>query len=212
MCDAERNYGGYCNPELDRMIDRQSIEADLEKRRELVWQIEKKLVEDSVRAAIFYPRAAICAQTRVKGLTQMVNSIYNGSRFEDVWLEQGVGSSAAAMTGGPPVFRQKTKRAARETRGLNQGELAARAGLQPSAISHFETGTRKSSFDNLQRLADALDATTHYLLGRVNDLTRLGGGADNLHRHYGRLTSGDREVADRMIEFLAEKAQTQRKA
>ena len=94
VCGAERNYGGYCNPELDRMIDRQSTEADLEKRRQLVWEIEKKLVEDSVRPVIFYPRAAICALPRVKGLTQMVNSIYNGSRFEDVWLEQGVGSSA----------------------------------------------------------------------------------------------------------------------
>jgi hypothetical protein len=27
-------------------------------------------------------------------LTTMVNSIYNSSRFEDLWLEQGVGSSA----------------------------------------------------------------------------------------------------------------------
>jgi hypothetical protein len=31
---------------------------------------------------------------RLKGLTTMVNSIYNSSRFEDLWLEQGVGSSA----------------------------------------------------------------------------------------------------------------------
>jgi peptide/nickel transport system substrate-binding protein len=93
VCGAERNYGGYCNPELDRMIDRQSMEADREKRRQLVWQIEKQLVEDSVRPVIFYPRAAICTQPRVKGLTQMVNSIYNGSRLEDVWLEQGIGSS-----------------------------------------------------------------------------------------------------------------------
>jgi peptide/nickel transport system substrate-binding protein len=83
VCGAEPNYGGYCDPELDRMIDRQSMEADLEKRRQLVLQIEKR----------FYPRAAICAQPRVKGLTQMVNSIYNGSRFEDVLLEAGVGSS-----------------------------------------------------------------------------------------------------------------------
>ena len=69
------------------------MEADLEKRRHQVWQIEKQLAEDSVRPVIFYPRAAICAQPRVKGLTQMVNSIYNGSRLEDVWLEQNVGSS-----------------------------------------------------------------------------------------------------------------------
>ena len=83
VCGAERNYGGYCDPELERMVDRQSMEADLEKRCQLVWQIEKR----------FCPRAAICAQPRVKGLTQMVNSIHNGLRFEDVWLEAGVGSS-----------------------------------------------------------------------------------------------------------------------
>ena len=45
----------------------------------------------------------------------------------------------------------------RSTLKLNQDELAKRAGLQPTAVSHFETGTRKPSFDNLRRLADALE-------------------------------------------------------
>jgi hypothetical protein len=31
--------------------------------------------------------AAFCNQAWVKGVTQMVNGIYNGSRFEDVWLD-----------------------------------------------------------------------------------------------------------------------------
>jgi len=88
VCSAERNYGGYCNPELDRLIDRQSIESDPEKRRQLVWEIERRLAEDSVRPVIFHTRAAICLQPRVKGLTLMVNSIYNGSRFEDIWLDR----------------------------------------------------------------------------------------------------------------------------
>jgi peptide/nickel transport system substrate-binding protein len=88
VCGAERNYGGYCNPELDRRVDQQSMEADIEKRRHLVWQIEKLLIEDNVRPVLFHPRAAICLQPRVKGLTQMVNSIYNGSRLEDVWLDR----------------------------------------------------------------------------------------------------------------------------
>lgn len=112
----------------------------------------------------------------------------------------------------PPadVFPERL-RTARETRGLTQGELANRAGLQASAISHFETGTRKPSFDNLRRLADALQATTDYLLGRVSELTGLATGAEKLHRHYGKLTSSDREVADRMVQFLAEKAREERK-
>jgi len=87
-CGAPRNYGGYCNPEVDALIDRQSIEADTEKRRHLVWQIESKLAEDDARPVLYHPRGAVCNQPWVKGMTQMVNGIYNGSRFEDVWLDK----------------------------------------------------------------------------------------------------------------------------
>ena len=33
VCGAERNYTGYCDPETDRLIDAQSMEADPDKRR-----------------------------------------------------------------------------------------------------------------------------------------------------------------------------------
>jgi transcriptional regulator with XRE-family HTH domain len=102
------------------------------------------------------------------------------------------------------VFPERL-RTAREHRGLNQSDLAKRSGLQVSAISHFETGTRKPSFDNLRRLADALDITTDYLVGRVKDFTDLAG-ADKLHRHYHHLSSDDRDVAEKMMELLARKA------
>src|SRR5439155_272384 len=45
-CGGELNYNGYCNPEVDRLIDQQSIEANQEKRKQLVWEIERKLAED----------------------------------------------------------------------------------------------------------------------------------------------------------------------
>jgi peptide/nickel transport system substrate-binding protein len=64
------------------------METDPEKRRRLVWEIERKLAEDDVRPVLFHPRAAVCNQPRVKGMTQMVNGIYNGARFEDVWLDK----------------------------------------------------------------------------------------------------------------------------
>lgn len=96
-------------------------------------------------------------------------------------------------------------RAAREKRGLSQESLAKRAGLQASAISHFETGGRRPSFDNLRRLADALDVTTDYLLGRVTDTEALAG-ADRLHRHLDRLTSDDLEIAEGFLKLLADKA------
>jgi peptide/nickel transport system substrate-binding protein len=92
-CGSPRNYTNYCNPEVDKLIDRQSAEANVDKRKKMVWEIERKLIEDDARPTLFYTRAAVCRQPSVKGLTTMVNSIYNSSRFEDLWLAQGAGSS-----------------------------------------------------------------------------------------------------------------------
>ena len=88
VCGAVRNYTGYCNPEVDKLIDRQSAEPDRDKRKQLVWEIERRLAEDGARPIIFYPRGGTCMQPYVKGLTTMVNSIYNGYRMEDVWLDK----------------------------------------------------------------------------------------------------------------------------
>jgi peptide/nickel transport system substrate-binding protein len=87
-CGADRNYTGYCNPELEREFDRQSMEADPEKRKRLVWNIDKKLQEDGARPMIYHNRAGTCWYPQVKGLTIMVNSIYNGARYEDIWLDR----------------------------------------------------------------------------------------------------------------------------
>ena len=58
VCGAERNYTGYCNPEIDKLIDEQSMEADQEKRKQLVWEIERRLAEDAARPVLLYPRLA----------------------------------------------------------------------------------------------------------------------------------------------------------
>jgi peptide/nickel transport system substrate-binding protein len=88
VCGAERNYSGYCNPEIDKLVNEQSAEADPEKRKQLVWNIERLLAEAAARPVIFYPRGATCEQPWGRGLTIMNNSIYNGWRMEDVWLDK----------------------------------------------------------------------------------------------------------------------------
>jgi len=88
VCGADRNYTGYCNPEVDKLVDEQSAEPNVDKRKKLVWEIERRLVEDGARPVIFYPRGATCRYPHVKNLTVMVNSIYNGWRFEDLWLDK----------------------------------------------------------------------------------------------------------------------------
>jgi peptide/nickel transport system substrate-binding protein len=45
-CRSPRNYTGYCNPKVEALIDRQSAESDPAKRKELVWRVERKLIED----------------------------------------------------------------------------------------------------------------------------------------------------------------------
>ncbi len=100
-------------------------------------------------------------------------------------------------------------RSAREYRGLTQNDLAKMTGLNPAAVSHFETGGRKPSFDNLRLLADKLDVTTDYLLGRVEHFKELAG-ADELHRHYNALQDSDRKFADELITLLASKVRQRR--
>jgi peptide/nickel transport system substrate-binding protein len=87
VCGAERNYTGYCSAEVDKLVDQQSMESDNEKRKRLVWEIERRLAGDGARPVIFYPRGATCRYPQVKGLTVMINGIYNGYRYEDLWLD-----------------------------------------------------------------------------------------------------------------------------
>jgi ABC-type transport system substrate-binding protein len=87
-CGSERNYTGYCNRELQKLFDRQSIEADQQRRKALVWEIDKRLQEDVARPIIYHNQGGTCWRPRVKGLTLMVNSIFNGNRFEDIRLDE----------------------------------------------------------------------------------------------------------------------------
>jgi peptide/nickel transport system substrate-binding protein len=87
-CGSLRNYNGYCNPKLTELFEAQSQEVDQKKRRQMVWEIDRLLQEDIARPIIANGLAAACLQPYVKNLTIQTNSIYNGWRFEDVWLDR----------------------------------------------------------------------------------------------------------------------------
>jgi peptide/nickel transport system substrate-binding protein len=87
-CGSERNYTKYCNKDLEKLFDQQSMEPNRDKRKKLAWEIDKKLQEDVARPIIYHFRAGTCWQPYVKGVTVMVNSSYNGYRYEDVWLDK----------------------------------------------------------------------------------------------------------------------------
>ena len=87
-CGSSLNWDGYCNPEVDKMIEQQSKEADEQQRQKQVWALERKLAEDAGRPIIFYMSAGSCWQPSVKGLTLMVNTIFSSYRYEDIWLDK----------------------------------------------------------------------------------------------------------------------------
>jgi transcriptional regulator with XRE-family HTH domain len=102
-------------------------------------------------------------------------------------------------------------RTAREMRGLSQSQLAEKTGLQPSAVSHFEQSRRAPSFDNLRRLANALNVTTDYLLGRTDDPAMCGPTADKLFRNAEKMSENDLETLIAMAEALTKKSQQAKK-
>lgn len=99
------------------------------------------------------------------------------------------------------VFKNRLKEA-RVLRGMSQADLAAKAGLPPASVSHFESGPRKPSFDNLKALASALDVTTDYLLGRSEKPDASAETVGRLHRDLHKLTSQDLELAKGFVDLL----------
>jgi peptide/nickel transport system substrate-binding protein len=85
---GSRTYMDYCNKEIDGLIAQQSAERDQEKRKKIAWEIDRKLTNEAVRPMLYYMRGGTCWRPEVKNLTIQINSIYNGWRMDDVWLDR----------------------------------------------------------------------------------------------------------------------------
>ena len=107
----------------------------------------------------------------------------------------------SAETDPDKQFSERLK-SARLLRGWTQAQLAVRAEQPATSIAHFESGSRKPSFDSLRRLAPALEVTTDYLIGRTEDPS-ISQSDDPLYRHASQLTGADRELAANFLEILA---------
>src|SRR5262249_17270065 len=158
--------------EVDKLIDQQSAESNSEKRKKLVWQIERKLIEDDARPTVFYNKAANCRRPNVRGLTTMVNSIYNGNRFEDLWLAQGVRSSATDPRSPP------SEHSPRRFRPRGAG-LSSRRGTtgQPEIAADGKTGEtgETASRPGRRRHGAVRPAAHRYRLGLARDQQCLAG-------------------------------------
>lgn len=87
-CGSERNFSLYCNRDLEKLFVQQSSETDLEKRRKLVWEIDRQLQVDVARPIVLHTKGGTCWNPNVSGWTPALNSIYNSFRFEDLALKR----------------------------------------------------------------------------------------------------------------------------
>ena len=94
-------------------------------------------------------------------------------------------------------------RQARQTKGVSQAALAEAVGTRQSQISRIESGRRLPDSETLCRLADALELTMDYLVGRVDDPDpRAHPVADTIHRDMKSLGPAERELAHAIIRLL----------
>jgi len=76
------------------------------------------------------------------------------------------------------------------------------SGLPPSSVSHFEAGARKPSFDNLKRLAAALDVTTRITARAAQKPPDASATAGRLHRDMHKLSADDLKLTEEFVDLL----------
>jgi len=86
-CGSSRNYSGYCDEQITRLIDQQSQEIDPQKRLTLVWQIQRKIEEAASRPMMGWRVDRFAHHPHVKNLVPH-NVVYNCCRLEEVWLDR----------------------------------------------------------------------------------------------------------------------------
>jgi transcriptional regulator with XRE-family HTH domain len=92
---------------------------------------------------------------------------------------------------------------ARERLGLNQSELARRAGLAVAAVWQFEHGDRAPSVRSLSKLAEALGVSTDWLLGRADAEEPIDPRLTEIMRGWERLSERDRIAIVQLYQVLA---------
>ncbi|MCT1460177.1 ABC transporter family substrate-binding protein [Aestuariimicrobium sp. p3-SID1156] len=65
------NYGGYSNPEVDKLYDQLLVETDAAKQKELMIQIETKLVDDAFGLTIFQFPGISAWSEKIQGVSKM---------------------------------------------------------------------------------------------------------------------------------------------
>ncbi|MBI3980120.1 MAG: hypothetical protein HY331_18250 [Chloroflexi bacterium] len=69
--NPRRKRWGYCDPKFDEMLAKQTAELDQEKRKQILWDMQKMLMDEAVLVPNYYNRFVVVANKRVEGYTPM---------------------------------------------------------------------------------------------------------------------------------------------
>jgi peptide/nickel transport system substrate-binding protein len=87
-CGSQRNFSGYCSEDIDRLMVQQSQTLDRAARLKLVNEIDRRLQHEGARPVLGWGKQFYAHWPYVKAFPLHDNSIYNTSRYQDVWLDK----------------------------------------------------------------------------------------------------------------------------
>src|SRR5260370_9454335 len=74
-CRAPQDYPGYCNAEVDRLLDEGRLVSDFSKRKASYEQLTKIILEDDPKLYLYHRRVLIAHTTRLEGYKQMPDGL-----------------------------------------------------------------------------------------------------------------------------------------
>jgi peptide/nickel transport system substrate-binding protein len=74
-CKAPLNYPGYCNPDVDKLLDESRVPSDPAQRKAIYEKLAKTLLEDAPRLYLYHRRVLIGHMVRLDGYRQMPDGL-----------------------------------------------------------------------------------------------------------------------------------------
>jgi peptide/nickel transport system substrate-binding protein len=74
-CKAPQDYPGYCNPEVDKLLDESRIPSDPAARKAIYEKITKIVLEDVPKIYLYHRRILIAHTARLEGYKQMPDGL-----------------------------------------------------------------------------------------------------------------------------------------
>ncbi len=91
LCGAPRDYSGMCDQKVTELFDKQSVELDPAKRKQLVWDLEKYAVPLSIKLVLAWTSYQNPKWSHVKGyvLGPLAKTTgENVNHYKQVWLDK----------------------------------------------------------------------------------------------------------------------------